>query len=73
MGIYNKVGQECMNAISRRAACWGEDATKSLVPFQGSALCGGADVAERGAWRNGGPFGVALFFVFLSFAVYPFM
>ena len=29
-------------AFSRRAACWGEDAAKSLVPFQGSALCGGA-------------------------------
>ena len=38
----NKVGLRCMNAFSRRAACWGEDAAKSLVPFQGSALCGGA-------------------------------
>lgn len=38
----NKVGQGCMNAFSRRAACWGEDAAKCLVPFQGSALCGGA-------------------------------
>lgn len=38
----NKVGQGCKNVFSRRAACWGEDATKSLVPFQGSTLCGGA-------------------------------
>ena len=38
----NKVGLRCMNAFSRRAACWGEDAAKCLVPFQGSALCGGA-------------------------------
>lgn len=38
----NKVGLRCMNAFSRRAACWGEDATKSLVPSQGSTLCGGA-------------------------------
>lgn len=38
----NKVGQGCMNVFSRRAACWGEDVAKSLVPFQGSALCGGA-------------------------------
>lgn len=42
MGIYNKVGQGCMDAFSRRAVCWGEDAAKSLVPFQVSALCGGA-------------------------------
>ena len=28
-------------AFSRRAACRGEDATKSLVSFQGTALCGG--------------------------------
>ena len=71
----NKVGLRCMNAFSRRAACWGEDAAKSLVPFQGSALCGGARgwMLPRGAWHNGGPFGVALFFVFLSFAIYPFM
>ena len=38
----NKVGLRCMNAFSRRAACRGEDAAKSLVPFQGSTLCGGA-------------------------------
>lgn len=38
----NKVGLRCMNVLSCRAACWGEDATKSLVPFQGSVLCGGA-------------------------------
>lgn len=38
----NKVGLRCKNVFSRRAACWGEDAAKSLVPFQGSALCGGA-------------------------------
>lgn len=38
----NMVGQGCMTVFSRRAACWGEDATKGLVPFQGSALCGGA-------------------------------
>lgn len=38
----NKVGLRCMNVFSRRAACWGEDATKSLVPFQGSALWVGA-------------------------------
>lgn len=38
----NKVGLRCMNVFSRRAACWGEDVAKSLVPFQGSALCGGA-------------------------------
>ena len=38
----NKVGLRCMNVFSRRAACWGEDATKCLVPFQGSTLCGGA-------------------------------
>lgn len=38
----NKVGQGCMNAFSCRAACRGEDAPKSLVPFQGSTLCGGA-------------------------------
>ena len=38
----NKVGQGCMNAFSCRAACRGEDAPKSLVPFQGSVLCGGA-------------------------------
>ena len=45
----NKVGLRCKNVFSRRAACWGEDATKCLVPFQESALCGGAwgvDVAE---------------------------
>lgn len=72
----NNVGQGCMNAFSCRAACWGEDATKGLVPFQGSALCGGAwggGCCREGAWHNGGPLGVALFFVFLSFAVYPFM
>lgn len=38
----NKVGQGAGVAFSRRAACRGEDATKSLVPFQVSALCGGA-------------------------------
>lgn len=38
----NKVGLRCMNVFSRRAACRGEDAAKSLVPFQGSTLCGGA-------------------------------
>ena len=38
----NKVGLRCMSVFSRRAACWGEDATKSLVSFQGSTLCGGA-------------------------------
>ena len=38
----NKVGLRCMNAFSRRAACWGEDAAKCLVSFQGSTLCGGA-------------------------------
>ena len=38
----NKVGKGGMNAFSRRAACWSEDATKSLVPFQGFAQCGGA-------------------------------
>ena len=38
----NKVGLRCKNVFSRRAACWGEDAAKCLVPFQGSALCGGA-------------------------------
>ena len=38
----NKVGLRCMNAFSRRAACRGEDAAKCLVPFQESALCGGA-------------------------------
>ena len=38
----NKVGLRCKNVFSRRAACRGEDAAKSLVPFQGSALCGGA-------------------------------
>lgn len=38
----NKVGLRCMNVFSRRAACWGEDAAKSLVSFQGSVLCGGA-------------------------------
>ena len=38
----NKVGLRCMNVFSRRAACRGEDAAKCLVPFQGSALCGGA-------------------------------
>ena len=38
----NKVGQGCMTVFSRRAASWGEDATKSLVSFQDSALCGGA-------------------------------
>lgn len=38
----NKVGQGCMTVFSRRAACCGEDDAKSLVPFQGSALCGGA-------------------------------
>lgn len=38
----NKVGQGCMTVFSRRAACRGEDAAKSLVPFQGSTLCGGA-------------------------------
>lgn len=71
----NKVGQGCMNVFSRRAACRGENATKCLVPFQGSTLCGGAwwRMLPRGAWHNGGPFGVALFFVFLSFAIYPFM
>lgn len=71
----NKVGLRCKNVFSRRAACWGEDAAKSLVPFQGSALCGGAWgwMLPRGAWHNGGPFGVALFFVFLSYAVYSFM
>lgn len=71
----NKVGLRCMNAFSRRAACWGEDAAKSLVPFQVSALCGGAwgRMLPGGSWHNGGPFGVALFFVFLSYAVYSFM
>ena len=53
----NKVGLRCKNVFSRRAACWGEDATKCLVPVQESALCGGAwgvDVAERGLaqWRT---------------------
>ena len=38
----NKVGLRCKNVFSRRAVCWDEDAAKSLVPFQGSALCGGA-------------------------------
>lgn len=38
----NMVGQGCMTVFSRRAACRGEDAAKSLVPFQGSTLCGGA-------------------------------
>lgn len=38
----NKVGQGCMTVFSRRAVSWGEDAAKCLVPFQGSALCGGA-------------------------------
>lgn len=71
----NKVGLRCKNVFSRRAACWGEDAAKSLVPFQVSALCGGAwgRMLPGGSWHNGGPFGVALFFVFLSFAVYPYM
>ncbi len=63
----NKVGLRCMNAFSRRAACWGEDAAKSLVPFFRSlpyAAVRGGGCCREGAWHNGGPFGNALFFVF---------
>ena len=72
----NKVGLRCMNVFSCRAACWGEDATKSLVPFSGlrpMRRCVVVDVAERGLGTMADLWGVALFFVFLSFAVYPFI
>ena len=60
----NKVGQGCMTVFSRRAACWGEDATKSLVPFQGSALCGGAwgGMLPRGGLAQWRTFGGCSFF-----------
>lgn len=70
----NNVGQGCMNAFSCRAACWGEDATKGLVPFQGSALCGGAwggDVAERGLGTMADLWGLLFFSCFCPLRSIP--
>ena len=60
----NKVGQGCMTAFSRRAVCRCEGATKSLIPFQGSALCGGAwgRMLPRGGLAQWRTFGGCSFF-----------
>lgn len=58
----NKVGLRCMNAFSRRAACRGEDAAKSLVPISGHRPMRRrvvADVAESTLFRYLPPSSVA--------------
>lgn len=70
----NKVGLRCMNAFSRRAACRGEDAAKSLVPFSGlhpMRRCVGADVAERGLGTMADLWGVLFFSCFCPLRSIP--
>lgn len=71
----NKVGQGCITRSLAVPSAGTKMPQKVLSLFRSPpfAAARGGWMLPRGAWHNGGPFGVALFFVFLSFAVYPFM
>lgn len=71
----NKVGQGCIRrplAVPPAGAKMPQNVL-SLFRAPPYAAVRGGGCCREGAWHNGGPLGVALFFVFLSFAVYPFM
>lgn len=71
----NKVGLRCIRRSLAVPPAGAKMPQKVLILFRSPpfAAARGGWMLPRGAWHNGGPFGVALFFVFLSFAIYPFM
>ena len=71
----NKVGLRCIRRSLAVPPAGVKMSQKVLSLFRAPpfAAVRGGGCCREGAWHNGGPFGVALFFVFLSFAIYPFM
>lgn len=71
----NKVGLRCITRSLAVPPAGAKMPQKVLILFRAPpyAAVRGGGCCREGAWHNGGPFGNALFFVFLSFAVYPYM
>lgn len=71
----NKVGLRCITRSLAVPPTGAKMPQKVLSLFRAPSYAAvrGGGCCREGAWHNGGPLGVALFFVFLSFAVYPFM